>query len=202
VVILQSSNVLELAKDFVALMIIAEFDNMFAKYSEQMIVKDILDAHKKDYEELFKIETTTSSDCQGVFNRKLNKDEIWPLIQKRLKDNDAKEDEKRKKAKKCSSGIGCCKPAKEREVYVGIGCCRPRSSCMNRFLYMIYGILRFLYVTIWFYYLPVIMMAISYMYLNWRQMECRQDNLSGSRLRGGICMDPSKHFGESIEKRL
>ena len=52
-------------------MIIAEFDNMFAKYSEKMIVKDILDTHKADYEKLFIIETTTSSDRQGVVNERL-----------------------------------------------------------------------------------------------------------------------------------
>jgi len=83
-VILQSRTVLDLAKDFVALMIISEFDNMFAKYSEQMIVKDILDEHRADYKDLFKIETTTSTDRHGVINEVLPKDEIWDRIKERL----------------------------------------------------------------------------------------------------------------------
>jgi len=90
-VILQSRDVKDLAKDFVALMIIADFDNMFAKYSEQQIVKDILEAHKEDYKELVKIETTTSTDCSGAANEKLQEDKIWLAIKKRLVKKEAKD---------------------------------------------------------------------------------------------------------------
>ena len=83
-VILQSDDVKDLAKDFVALMIIAEFDNMFATYSEEQITKDILEYHKNDYKDLFKIETTSSEDSKGPFNKKLETDKIWTEIKKRL----------------------------------------------------------------------------------------------------------------------
>jgi len=60
-VIVTSPSVLDLAKDFTALMIIAEIDNQFANISEETIVKDILAEETKDkFKELFKVETTTS----------------------------------------------------------------------------------------------------------------------------------------------
>lgn len=205
-VILQSRNVLDLAKDFVALMIIAEFDNMFAKYSEQMIVKDILDEHRADYKDLFKIETTTSTDRHGVLNEVLPKDEIWDRIKERL-DEEAEEKEKMEEKKntesKCSSIISkcrpkCCAPQRNRQKFVGIRA-EERSWCMNRFLFAIYSILRFFFVTIWFYYLPVIMMAFGYLSLTYSNWKCKQDNHSGSRLIGGVCIDPITYIGKPEE---
>lgn len=214
-VILQSRNVLELAKDFVALMIIAEFDNMFAKYSEQMIVKDILDEHKADYKDLFKIETTTSSDRHGVINEVLPKDEIWDRIKERLDDeaddtelekdelNKDELDEKVNKKNKSSSKTSCCRPKccapqRQRQKFVGIRA-EERSWCLNRFLFAIYRLLRFIFVVIWFYYLPVIMMAFGYISLMWSNWKCRQDNHSGSRLIGGVCIDPITYIGRPEE---
>ena len=52
---------LELAKDFTALMIIAQIDNWFAVMSKELIIKDIFDS-PDEYDDLFKIETTTSND--------------------------------------------------------------------------------------------------------------------------------------------
>ena len=60
-VIVVSDSVLDLAKDFTALMIISEIDNQFAAISEETIAKDILADETKDiYKDLFKIEMTTS----------------------------------------------------------------------------------------------------------------------------------------------
>ena len=59
-VIVQAGDVLDLAKDFTALMIIAQFDDAFAQSSRQKLVKSILDTETDSYEDLFKIETTTS----------------------------------------------------------------------------------------------------------------------------------------------
>ena len=77
-----------------------------------MIVKDILDAHKVDYEGLFVIETTTSSDRHGVVNELLKEDKIWDRIKQRLEDVEKDEaelnDEINKKNKTCSK-ISCCR---------------------------------------------------------------------------------------------
>ena len=59
-VILQSDNVLDLAKDFTALMIISEIDNQFANLSKEKIARNAIEDKDGDYEELFKIESTTS----------------------------------------------------------------------------------------------------------------------------------------------
>ena len=46
-------------------MIIAQFDDMFANYSMEQIVKQILLENKGDYKNLFMIETTTSEAAEG-----------------------------------------------------------------------------------------------------------------------------------------
>lgn len=86
-----------------------------------MIVKDILDAHKVDYEGLFIIETTTSSDRHGVVNQKLKEDKIWDRIKERLdklekeekekeQPNDEEPAEETDKKNKTGSKTSCCRP--------------------------------------------------------------------------------------------
>jgi hypothetical protein len=83
-VIIVSESVLDLAKDFTALMIISEIDNQFADISEETIAKDILADETKDiYKDLFKIETTTSKAAREYGNAYLDKDEAWDLIKDR-----------------------------------------------------------------------------------------------------------------------
>ena len=83
-VIVVSDSVLDLAKDFTALMIISEIDNQFAAISEETIAKDILADETKDiYKDLFKIETTTSKAAREYGNAYLDKDEAWDLIKDR-----------------------------------------------------------------------------------------------------------------------
>jgi len=83
-------------------MIIAEFDNMFAKFSEQQLVKDILDGLQgDDYKGLFTIETTSSPDAKGSKNKELEPDEIWDKIKERMKQKAEKENEKAKGCQKC-----------------------------------------------------------------------------------------------------
>ena len=65
-VIIASPDILELAKDFTALMIIIEFDNYFAMTSSDDITKNIIENVKSDdinslYTDIFTIETTTST---------------------------------------------------------------------------------------------------------------------------------------------
>jgi len=75
-VIVSSESVLDLAKDFTALMIISEIDNQFAIISEETIAKDILADETKDiYKDLFMIETTTSLHAREYGNTYLEKNE-------------------------------------------------------------------------------------------------------------------------------
>jgi len=82
-----------------------------------MIVKDILDAHKVDYEELFIIETTTSSDRHGVVNEPLKEDKIWDRIKERLdhpekeeKDKEEPNEEELNEETNKKNKTSCCRP--------------------------------------------------------------------------------------------
>ena len=81
-VIVVSDSVLDLAKDFTALMIISEIDNQFANISEETIAKEILAEETRNiYEDLFKIEMTTSKAAREYGNANLGDDEAWKLIE-------------------------------------------------------------------------------------------------------------------------
>merc|ERR1712232_172439 len=61
-VITINDNILDIAKDFTALMIIGSFDDIFGKVAGKELAKDVLT--DPAYKELFKIETTTSKDAK------------------------------------------------------------------------------------------------------------------------------------------
>lgn len=71
---------MDLAKDFAALMIIANFDNLFAMSSQEMICLRILKTEKEDYKNLLLIETTTSLDAMEEKNEELKTDKISAYI--------------------------------------------------------------------------------------------------------------------------
>jgi len=72
-----------------------------------------------------------------------------------------------------------------------------KRSCCNSFLFFIYKFLRFLYVSIWFYYLPVIVMAFGYLWPLWNNWLCKHE-LSGKRLISGQCIDPLTYSGSPL----
>ena len=83
-IIVQAPNVLDLAKDFTALLVIASFDDWFAMASKAEIIKDILDKEKSHYADLFKIVVTTSLDARGNKNEAIEDDEgIYDKIKSR-----------------------------------------------------------------------------------------------------------------------
>ena len=65
-VITASETVLDLAKDFTALIIISEIDNQFASFHKNELIENALT--QQDYAGLFKIETTSSVDARGKSN--------------------------------------------------------------------------------------------------------------------------------------
>ena len=76
-VILQADSAMDLAKDYAALMIIADFDNIYYQASGLTLLKEILEYDKEDYQDLFKVETTTSVDAMDNNDEKLGDDEIF-----------------------------------------------------------------------------------------------------------------------------
>jgi hypothetical protein len=84
-VIITAETVLELAKDFTALMIIAEIDNQFAEVSKEIIAKDAIEDQDGTYADLFKTETTSSKDAHGIGNEPLKECEIHNLLNEKIK---------------------------------------------------------------------------------------------------------------------
>jgi len=84
-----SADVLELAKDFTALMIIGEFDDKMSGISEiyagnEEISLEVIDEQEKDYFDMLKIEVTTSNRLnEGRANFRMEKDEVFEKINER-----------------------------------------------------------------------------------------------------------------------
>ena len=83
-VIVTSTSVLDLAKDFTALMIISEFDNQFARFSREKIALEAVMDRDGTFKDLFMIETTTSEEAKGGGNSRIRpeEDKAWLMIQK------------------------------------------------------------------------------------------------------------------------
>ena len=86
IVITVSDNVLDVAKDFTALLIIADFDDLLSTITETYAGSDepALDAlSSADYENLLMIDVTTSANAASNSNMKLPRDEILDRINRR-----------------------------------------------------------------------------------------------------------------------
>ncbi len=75
VIIAKSLDVIDVAKDFLAMMIIADFDNIFfLEYPNSNVLKSIVLQHIEYKVSFFKIQTTTSKECvKSETNPQLNK---------------------------------------------------------------------------------------------------------------------------------
>ena len=153
-VIVQSSTVMDLAKDFTALLVISQFDNWFASQSREAILVDILESQKEAYEELFNVEVTTSVDAGGKKNATLRDDPIFESIKKRKEAN-------YQEAKARKARCLCCKRrgddyTKPDTIRIAFN---KRPSICNMVTYCVYKVLRVVFVSIWFYYFPIIVMV-------------------------------------------
>jgi len=63
----------------------------------------------------------------------------------------------------------------------------------NWLLFRLYRLIRFIFVTVWFYYLPVVVMALGYLVPLWTSWQCKVNDKSGSRLIRGVCIDPMQY---------
>ena len=74
VIIAQSFSVLDIAKDFIALMVISEFDNFFyEEHSKDQVAKKIILEKDDTYAKLFYVQTTTSSEAYSTKDKDFNK---------------------------------------------------------------------------------------------------------------------------------
>lgn len=76
-VISSSETVLNIAKDFTALAIIADFDDIFAVGLGDERAADICENADGNYDGLLRIETTTSIKAKGVGSQKLPRDKVF-----------------------------------------------------------------------------------------------------------------------------
>ena len=70
-VIAQSETVIDIAKDFIALMIIADFDDIFGGGMDKEKAKIVCLDEDGIYGKIFIIETTTSKDAEGEQDEKI-----------------------------------------------------------------------------------------------------------------------------------
>ena len=144
-VITISDNVLDLAKDFTALMIIGEFDDYMSKASETYASNDeiaLMCVEEDLFKDLLLIEVTTSRAAKHNACVKLGKDEILEDVNKNRKERN-KEPIKR--------------PPTIRLKFLQ----RPVYSMLEFFIYKIF---RLLYVSIWFYFFPFIVLCAMYVW--------------------------------------
>lgn len=159
-VIMISNNVIDIAKDFTALMIIAEFDDIFGKTSiESRALKIIEDVGK--YELLFRIETTTSDKARRLQNRPLDKDPVYEKMKRTAEESGNKEYPDFKKY-----------PRKRPEnMHIDFF----ERSFENACFYMIYKLWRLFHVSLWFYFFPFIVLIITYA---WPQYMLRKGSIT------------------------
>ena len=144
VIIAQSFTVLDIAKDFIALMVISEFDNFFyEEHSNDQVAKKIILEKDDTFVKLFNVQTTSSSVAYTLENdRSFNK--FIPYDSSEWVD-------------KIQEEIGGFRSVKPRFIKIS------NRSCRNATLYWcIYKPLRFLYVGFWFYFSPFFMISIQF----------------------------------------
>ena len=147
-VITISNNVIDIAKDFTALMIIADFDDIFGEAGVKgSKASDIVGG---DYEDLFKVETTTSHKAAGLRNRQMEDDEVY---NKMVKDAD----KTRKKGTRYPD-FTCYPRKRPKNIYIKW----EERHWENKCLYMIYRIWRLFHVSCWFYFFPFTILIFTY----------------------------------------
>mmetsp|Transcript_3334 Transcript_3334/g.4452 ORF Transcript_3334/g.4452 Transcript_3334/m.4452 type:complete len:201 (+) Transcript_3334:828-1430(+) len=64
VIIAKSNTVIDIAKDFLAMKVISEFDNyLYLEHTKDNPIKTLVESQSADFLELFLIQSTTSTDC-------------------------------------------------------------------------------------------------------------------------------------------
>lgn len=165
-VIASSDSVLDVAKDFTALAIIADFDDIFAEGLTEEKAKDVCENEDGIYDDIFRIETTTSIDARGEMNEKIVEDPIFDLVNNnRRKQNLART--YKIIPEECvmyDSGPKLL-PNLQKKILKRPKTIRIDSSDRdweNWILFYTYRFLRTIHVTVWFYCLPFIFLMTLY----------------------------------------
>ena len=79
-VIAVSGTVIDVAKDFTALLIIADFDDIFGENIEDEKSREVCQGQDDKYAGLFVIQSTTSKDAKGMGNMRRNRDKINEFV--------------------------------------------------------------------------------------------------------------------------
>ena len=150
VIIAKSFTVIDIAKDFIALMVISDFDNFFyEEHSKSQSAKKVVTEKDDAYQELFKVSVTTSRDAYELSgNPDFNKFEplaasVWiEKVWSEIETIDGEREDYR-----------LLKPD-----HIKI----TKRTCLNRVLFKVYQFLRFLYVGFWFYFSPFFFSTIQF----------------------------------------
>ena len=177
VVIMISNSILDIAKDFTALMIISDFDNIFGQFEgSDELPKKIL--NDDEYESLlFTVEKTSSRKAaldgngprSSVENAKVE-EEKWILDKvndRRTKARRVQRKFNQEPPRKCCGCLRCCRP---KTVNWKTNIELPKSFSLqphqrtreNLLLYYVYRVFRISHVAIWFYALPFIVQFVMY----------------------------------------
>ena len=147
-VITISTNVIDIAKDFTALMIIADFDDIFGEAGVKgSKATDIVGG---DYEDLFIVETTTSHNASKLANRKMDDDPVYKHM-KWVADKTRKKDTKYP---------DFTKYPRRRPEQIRISW--EDRHWENKCMYMVYRIWRLFHVSCWFYFFPFTVLIFTY----------------------------------------
>lgn len=150
-VICISDDVLTLAKDFLALIVISQFDDFFAQATEiytrnPEISVDVVS--EAAYIDLVRIEVTTSTNAKYTGRVKLPRDPIHEKVNTRRTTR--------------YQELGEQKEAlyRPQTIFIDFWHDRPLYSKVE---FVIYRIFRWLYVSVWFYFGPFIVLLIMYL---------------------------------------
>lgn len=159
-VITIESSVIDVAKDFTALTIIADFDNYFGAFGSGQELPKLICTEKK-YRWLFTIETTTSKDAEREKDADIGEDWVFKEIETRR-------NKEIKNHERIISATGS-KPKLRRPTSISLS--QERRNCDNFFLYTVYKLFRIFHVSIWFYPTPFIVLISMYAYAFMRSLK-------------------------------
>jgi len=178
--------VLDVAKDFTALAIIADFDDIFAEGLGEEKAKDVCENEDGIYDDIFRIETTTSYDARGEMNEKIADDPIFDLVNKNRRMKNLARNYMIIGLPHCvmyDSGPTLL-PSLQKKILKRPKTIRINSSDRdweNWLLYYTYRFLRTIHVTFWFYCLPFIFLVTLYFlpilnqYKDFKEMEALKE---------------------------
>ena len=146
-VITISQDVISVAKDFTALIIISEFDDIFSKSAGSSKANEIVTG---EYELCFKIETTTSLAAQSaVTNIELEYDEAYENMMATQPNVDFES------------------YPRKRPTHIRINFLDRHWE--NKIFFMVYKFFRIFHVTVWFYFFPFLALMITYAVPIWKK---------------------------------